>query len=52
MFKREIAQELSVTVEHLAFFTVNNKGTNFNSELVEAFETCTSFRINVVLATK
>lgn len=33
------------------FLTVNNKGTNFHSELVEAFQTCTSFKINVAFVT-
>lgn len=33
------------------FLTVNNKGANFYSELVKAFETCISFRINVAFVT-
>jgi HKD family nuclease len=33
------------------FLTVNNKSTNFYSELVEAFQTCISFKINVAFVT-
>ncbi len=33
------------------FLTVNNKETNFHSELVEAFQTCISFKINVAFVT-